>query len=313
MPLVSVIIPAHNRTAYIIEAIESVLGQTFRDFEIIVVDDGSTEDIKGPLSKWIDRGEIQYVYQSNQGQSAARNLGVSLAKGKYFAFLDDDDMYLPTKLEKQVAFLEAHPEVGLVHTGFTKFNNDSDDLGYRDTSRFSGWIYPEILLQWSVLIKTSTTLLPARVIEKVGQFDPSIKMHEDLDFWRRISRHYPIMALPERLCKVRVHEGNISGDKIVRPETLLVYLTKAFDDDPQLSAVFKRRVLAAMFRNAGQNILGEGEATHMKLVREYSIKSIIIWPLQFSAYLGYMGSFLSYRVRVWLFDKWHHFRYRRTN
>jgi glycosyltransferase involved in cell wall biosynthesis len=105
MPTVSVIIPTYNRANYICEAIDSILAQTYADYEIIVVDDGSTDGTRQALQRWIDDGTICYYYQENRGESAARNHGIRKARGQYIAFLDSDDLFLPTKFEKQVACL----------------------------------------------------------------------------------------------------------------------------------------------------------------------------------------------------------------
>src|SRR4030042_587586 len=114
MPKVSVIITTYNRVHFVCEAIDSVLNQTFKDFEIIVVDDGSTDNTKEALKRYSKN--IFYIYQSNKGRSQARNTGLKVAKGDYIAFLDDDDIWVPHKLEKQVAFMDSNPNIGLVHT-----------------------------------------------------------------------------------------------------------------------------------------------------------------------------------------------------
>jgi glycosyltransferase involved in cell wall biosynthesis len=115
MPHVSVIIPTYNRANYVSRAVDSVLSQTFRDCEIIVVDDGSSDNTRQVLAAYGDR--IQYVFQANAGPGAARNLGIRLSRGRYLAFLDSDDMWMPTFLEETVSALDAHPQVDVVTTG----------------------------------------------------------------------------------------------------------------------------------------------------------------------------------------------------
>ncbi len=111
MPKVSVIIPTYNRAHFLCEALDSALSQTFKDFEIIIVDDGSTDNTKQVLEKYGSR--IYYIYQENKGRAEARNTGIRRAKGEHIAFLDDDDIWLPNKLEKQVFFLDARPDIGI--------------------------------------------------------------------------------------------------------------------------------------------------------------------------------------------------------
>src|SRR5690606_40525091 len=114
-PKVSVIIPTFNRAGMVQQAIASVLAQTFASFECIVVDDGSSDDTRTVLQPLVDAGRIRYVHQANAGLSAARNHGLRLARGAYISFLDDDDLYEPHKLARQVAYLDANPEAMLVH------------------------------------------------------------------------------------------------------------------------------------------------------------------------------------------------------
>jgi glycosyltransferase involved in cell wall biosynthesis len=310
MPTVSVILPTYNRATLVMEAIASVLAQTYSDYEIIIVDDGSTDNTREVLRPLIDEGRINYVYQENAGLSAARNHGIRLAKGKYIAFLDSDDLFMPTKLEKQVVALDENPEVAFVHSGYSKFDNSGRDLGYRDTSVISGWVYPEILLQWSVLIAVPCVLVRASILGDVNGFDENMGWAEDLDLWRRISMCCPIMVIPEVLTKVRSHSGNISGDKTLAATAFRIYLNKAFAEDPDLGPVFRRRALAKMYANTGHNLLGEGEPEHMKLVREYSARAIGYWPILWSAYLGFAGSFLDKGARARLLKIWRKFKYR---
>ncbi len=130
MPKVSVIIATYNRTHFVCEAIESVLNQTFPDFEIIVIDDGSIDNTKQVLEKYASR--IQYIFQENKGRAEARNTGIKNAKCEYIAFLDDDDIWLPNKLEKQVIFLDSHPDIELVYT-FTEVINEQGRLLEEET------------------------------------------------------------------------------------------------------------------------------------------------------------------------------------
>ena len=171
MPRVSVVIPTYNRSDYILEAVESILTQTYRDFEIIIVDDGSTDDTRDVLAGQIEAGTIRYIYQENRSKSAARNHGIRLAKGEYIAFLDSDDLFTPTKLAKQVAFLDEHPDIGFVHSWYSKFDDAGNHLGTRDTSRYTGWVYPEILLSWSVLMAVPCMMMRKDVLEAVNGFD----------------------------------------------------------------------------------------------------------------------------------------------
>lgn len=314
MPRISIIIPAYNRAQYIFETLESIFVQTFSDYEIIVIDDGSTDDTPGALQPLIDAQKIRYIYQENQGVSAARNHGIHLAEGELIAFLDSDDLIHPEKLALQIAYLDVHPDAALVHSNFSRFDDQGNDLGYRDTAHLSGQVYPRILLDWSVLIPPSVVMVRADALREAGDFDESMAWAEDIDVWRRIAKKHPFGVVPETLTFMRIHGENASDAKI-RSEAFAAferYLRKAFAEDPDLSAGFQRRALAKLFANAGHNLLAEGTAEQMSLARQYSLKAIRQWPLQWSAYLGYAGSFIGVGLRERLLSLWRKFRYNRN-
>lgn len=304
MTLVSVIIPTYNRAGFVVEAIQSVLAQTISDFELIIVDDGSTDSTREVLSDFISKRTIRYIRQNNQGEAAARNTGIDEARGRYIAFLDSDDLFCPEHLGQHIEYLEQHPEAGLVQSSFSKFDPLGNNLGVRDTTWFSGWIYPQILLQWNSLIAIDTVVVPRRVLEEIGLFDESLHQATDLDLWRRIARRHPFGALKEVLAKVRVHSGNISGDRASHAEPFRVYLSKAFADDEDLTISFRRRALARMYAYVAYNLLGEGTRAQMRLVRQHTAQSIAHWPFQPHAYLGFAASLLNSRWRHQLVQVW---------
>ena len=135
-PLVSVIIPTYNNAAYLVESVESVLNQSYRNIELIVVDDGSTDNTQAVLAGFGDR--LRYVRKANGGPSSARNLGIQMARGQLIAFQDADDLWLPEKLALQVAYFHLHPEVGVVFTGSLRFNEN----GVMDSNIWDGYRVP---------------------------------------------------------------------------------------------------------------------------------------------------------------------------
>ncbi len=306
--LVSIIVPAYNRADLLGEALSSVFSQTYRDFEIIVIDDGSTDDTASVLQPLVKQGLIQYIYQKKQGVSAARNRGIIEANGQYIAFLDSDDLFEPEKLDIQVKYLQNHPEVGLVHSGFTKFDHTRYDLGYRDTSWFSGQIYPQILLYWTTLMAIDTVLVVKKVFDSVGSFDTSLSIGEDLDMWRRISRKYPFGFVDKSLARVRVHEGNVSGDKLKITEGMVKYLEKAFEDDASLSTRFQKYVFSRMFSTMAYNLLSENSDEALLAARLNALRAIKQDVLNPHGFIALSSTMLGYNFRNSLVKSWRLFR-----
>ncbi|HXH05238.1 MAG TPA: glycosyltransferase family A protein, partial [Vicinamibacterales bacterium] len=191
MPEVSVIIPAYNAAPTIGAALESVFTQTFDDLEVIVVDDGSADDLERAVAPW--RSRITLLRQPNRGPGAARNTGLARASGRLIAFLDADDEWLPEKLARQVTYFARHPETGLLHTGV---QGDRWDGRAPEPPRFA---FCE-LFHTDFFIRTLTAMVPRRVLEDVGGFDERREVHvEDWELWLRIAARYPVGYIPEPL------------------------------------------------------------------------------------------------------------------
>ncbi len=210
MPIVSVIIPTYNRREYVQEAIDSVLAQTFTDYEIIVIDDGST-DGTGEALRARYRDRIHYEWQENQGESVARNRGIELAKGKYIAFLDSDDRWLPEKLEKQVAYLDEHPGVGMVVCQAVVIDSDGHPLA--SVPMLASNLAPEDLSLGALSIRctignTSMVMCRQCTLSTVGGFDPEIRYGEDWDLYIRVSAWTRIAQIAEALSCTRYHDSN---------------------------------------------------------------------------------------------------------
>lgn len=206
VPKVSVIIPFYNRFDKLSEALESVFSQTFRDFEIILVDDGSTGDIRRHVD--ISNPKIHYLKQKNKGPASARNMGIKYAKGKYLAFLDSDDLFLPSKLEKQVELMDQNPKVILSHTSYIIFDNKTKkDIEVVNSGTFTGRVFPWIMSNCS--IATPTVMLRKENLHNL-LFDESKKIGEDIIFWSEIAKNSKILGIQLPLSKVRRNENSAS-------------------------------------------------------------------------------------------------------
>ena len=206
-PRVSVIIPTYKHRDFIERTLASVFGQTFQDYEIIVINDGSPDDTRAVLSPYIDSGRITYIEQSNQGQSHARNVGLLRARGQFIAFLDDDDLWPPEKLSSQVAFLDGEPTVGMVGGRFQRID-DQDAPG--KTGPFHPSITFETLFTENPFHSPGQTLIRAGLLRELGGLNSAIWGADDYDLWFRIAKRSTIVMRDEIALHYRLHSGNAS-------------------------------------------------------------------------------------------------------
>lgn len=206
-PRVSVIIPTYQHRDYIRRTLSSVFEQSLNDYEIIVVNDGSTDDTASVLVRLVEARQITYIEQENQGQSRARNNGLSRARGEYIAFLDSDDLWPKNKLASQVAFLDANPTVGMV--GGTYRAIDEHDVPGR-----GGPFYPtisfETLFTANPFHSPGQTLIRASLLREIGGLDSTIWGADDWDLWFRIAKSSTIVMRDEIALYYRVHAHNAS-------------------------------------------------------------------------------------------------------
>ncbi len=240
-PRVSVVIPTYNRPVFLQQAIESVLGQTFGDFEILVIDDGSTSETRSVV-EILNDPRIRYVRQENAGRSAARNRGLALARGEYVAFLDDDDLYLSEKLTVEVAFLDAHPEIGLMAGGAQIIATDGTFLRtwepWRDQPQLT---LPTCLYTCPVL--TCSVLFRRRWLEALDPwFDPRMDRAEDTDFWiRLLAAGCPMAWTPTVVSAYRQHAASSQHDEERYYQSYLRLLDKLYARDDLPQAVLDER------------------------------------------------------------------------
>jgi glycosyltransferase involved in cell wall biosynthesis len=222
MPEISVVIPAYNAAKTLRETLDSVLAQTFGDFEVIVVDDGSKDDTAAVASATSDP-RVRVISIPNGGVSRARNLGIAESGGALIAFLDADDLWQPTKLERQVALLNARPEVGICVTGADKIDSSSRPIAAMPMFEQSDDYTRDLLLYSNIAGCTCSGVVRRDVIDAIGGFEPELQYCEDWNLWLRLSLRTSFGVLPEPLVCVRIHEGNTSGNPyLLERDTFLV-------------------------------------------------------------------------------------------
>ncbi len=204
----SVIIPTFNRLPLLQEAVESVLRQSHGDFELIVVDDGSSDGTREFISGL--EAPVRYVYQENRGPSAARNAGLRAARGEFIAFLDSDDLWLPHKLRIQIDFMNAQPDAVVCYTDEVWIRRGVRVNPRKKHRKYSGWIFRHCVPL--CIVSPSSVLMRRRFFDVVGLFDETLPACEDYDLWLRGALRFPFHFIPEKLIVKRGgHEDQLSA------------------------------------------------------------------------------------------------------
>ena len=208
-PLVSVVTASYNMGKYVGLAVESVLAQDYPAIEIIVVDDGSTDDTSVVLSKYCEDSRVKLIRQENAGQTVAKNRGVQAAQGEYIAFCDADNLWLPNKLSCQIKFFNDQNGIAVVYGDISLIDADGNPLPTTQAKRYSGKITGRLLVDNFVTFNTA--LVSRSVLEAVGWFDESLRMGIDYDLWLRISVNHSFHYLAEPLVLYRIWGGQMSN------------------------------------------------------------------------------------------------------
>jgi glycosyltransferase involved in cell wall biosynthesis len=277
-PRVSVVIPTYNYGRFIANAVESALAQSYQEREIIVVDDGSKDDTHARVEPYMDR--ITYIRQENQGCSAARNTAIRAANGEWIAFLDADDLWHPRKLEVQMTYLDAHPDVALLAA---------------DSMQNLGGDWPEIVAAASppterisledVVIRSrfspSSVVVRKDCFRKLGLFDTDLRSAEDRDMWIRIACHYSLAQMHVPLFWYRIHGDSMSyvADRMVRSEQTV--LAKSFAQQSLLRGKWLTRLKAYSYFARSAAYTYETAGQRAKALA-HILYSLALWPLPFS-------------------------------
>lgn len=275
-PLVSVIIPVYNAEKYIEETIVSVLNQTYQNFEIIIVDDGSTDhsaSVVFPLSERDNR--IRYIYQKNAGVSVARNTGYIQAEGKFIAFLDADDIWLSCNLEKKLDKIYSG-DFGLVHSSASLINEKTEAIEGVMEGLEGSLLNDFLQWQFCCVPGPSSVLLKKEVLEKVGLFDPELSTSADLDIFIRIAAKFTIGKVNEITWKYRVHAQNMHKNIALMEHDILIIYSKAKAADLFHNKVFANLCFAKMYLILGLSWLKDGGNLQRGLY--YIAKSMVTKP-----------------------------------
>ncbi len=272
--LVSVVIPNYNCSAFLPAALESVFAQTYPDVEILVVDDGSTDDSLRVLEPYADR--VRVLRQHNQGVSAARNHGIRESRGELIAFLDADDLWDREKLAKQVP-LFANPSVGIVYCAVEYIDEAGASLGTNHTGRRGRVLRSIALLEGTIVLAGgSTAVVRHACFDRAGHFDLEMSTAADWDMWRRIACHNEIDVVREPLMKYRLRPSSMHRNIAVFEHDMLRGFANMFAD-PEAREVheLRRRAYATLFLMLSGSHLHAG---NWRLSLRYAARSVMTWP-----------------------------------
>lgn len=263
MPRVSVIIPAYNAAAYLSYAIDSVLAQTYPDWEIILVNDGSTDSTGEVVNSYLPRlrDQLQYIAQPNRGLPAARNAGIRAARGEFIALLDADDVWLPHRLERSVRTMEAESDAGLVHAKVLRINTQGTIIGQLqvETRYMSGKIAHDIYTRRAHIV-CPTVMFRKSCLETAGWFDEAMQATEDRDLWYRIALRHRVVFIDEVLAHYRISPASMTSnlDRLLKGQ--LYFVAKHY----QSGAATRREQLEALgniYRELGDSLFRGGAVT----------------------------------------------------
>jgi glycosyltransferase involved in cell wall biosynthesis len=288
-PLVSVIIPTWNREVFLLEAVRSVQAQTFADWELIVVDDGSTDGTRAEMEA-LAEPRLRYIYQQNRGESSARNHGAREARGEFFAFLDSDDLWAPRALECALGFFRCHPSTGLVTWAAREVDAEGRRTGRTRPKRSRGHFYSTRSLlgrDWGFV---RTPMVRRHCFFETGGFDETMRHGEDMDFYLRFSLHCPLAQWPEPLYLWRRHGGNTL--RMDQHRARLAILDKfeplALARDPSLGRSL-RAARAWCWRSLGRALLRSGAPPAE--ARAALVRAMRLAPWREASYRLWLASF----------------------
>jgi glycosyltransferase involved in cell wall biosynthesis len=246
MPKISVVIPVYNGAKTIQETIQSVLQQTFTDFEIIAIDDGS-QDETVEVVKSIGDPRVQIFSYPNGGLAESRNRGIARARGEFIAFLDADDLWTPDKLEAQLKALEANPKVAVAYSWTDYIDEHSQFLYSGRHGTFNGDVYAQLLID-NFLENGSNPLIRKQALTEVGGFDSSINTAADWDMWLRLAKHFYFVAVAQPQILYRVSTRSMSANILNQEAQCLKAIDRAFEQAPESLKSLKQQSLINLYK-----------------------------------------------------------------
>jgi glycosyltransferase involved in cell wall biosynthesis len=294
-PAVSVIVTSFNYGRYVATALESVRAQTAGDFECLVIDDGSTDDSVATIESFLSDARFRLSRLDNGGVSRARNIGLAQARGRFVSFLDADDVWQPTKIERQLQKFATAPSLGVVFTRRTLIDRDGAPQQYTDTAPPQGDVVVPLFRQNFVCF--SSAMITAEAAGRVGGFDERLGLAVDYEFWLRVAGRYPFGLVDESLVSYRIgHGNNISARQRERYHVAL-YVMRRFQElfaaPGRLPPAAIARAEAETFANLG--VLSRGNSTAESAA--WLLRAVTTVPAYTAAWSGLVATLTPLRLR----------------
>lgn len=313
LPLVSIIIPVYNGERFLKYSIESALAQTYTNFELLIINDGSTDNSKLLIEKYLYNPKVHYYEQKNAGVASARNKALKHAQGKYIGFLDQDDLWLPNKLQIQVPYLEENTSLALVHSDQQYIDENNNIIEFNTDKTGEGWCFKELFIKNNISILT--TLIRKSVLNQIGNFNTSLSGTDDYELWLRISYRYPIGYLNHNVACYRFHNTNVSKDVFKMTLNDLNTILSIIDKFPDIHKIVERKTVNArlfeLYFDLGTWHIWKFR--NFKKAKNFFISAIMVNPFSFICYRRLLWCLLSNHQRKIISWYWKKLQAIKTN
>lgn len=277
--LISIIIPVFNNFEYLPLTIKSIYDQTFHNFEVIVVDDGSTDPDYSKIHCFEKFSNFHFVRLANQGPAAARNFGINMSIGRYIAFIDSDDMWINNKLESQILIFKSNPSIDVVYT--SRFNVDSESNLIENSYSpkiISGYLLNDLFIDNCITM--SSAIVKRSVFDTVGFFDENLRVSSDWDFWLRASVCCNFYGIDEKLVYYRIHQNQISSGQQKRRQAIDLIRNKFIQNNGELiSTIVRAKAYSSRFLSIASQAEKNNEKIHTFFY--LYLMSFLVYPFSF--------------------------------
>ena len=290
---VSVIIATYNMAGYLPHAVRSVLDQDYPDLEIQIIDDGSTDDTPTVVGQWQDEPRVRVHRQANGGQARAKNAGIARSTGRFIAFLDADDMWLPGKLVRQLPLFAGRPEVGVVYSEYERMDEAGHPLAKGPTRMHRGRVSGPLLIE--NFISFPSAIVRRECIERHGPFDEGLGMGIDYELWLRLSAHYEFDFVCEPTVRYRIWSGQMSRNYRGRYEAGMSIMQRFIDRHPDVvPPAVLRDAWAHTYTGRGNRILWQ-EKDRCAAFRDY-LRALSFRPASWPVWRSMLRSLVTTRA-----------------